>query len=280
MELLYPLSSELITFVHSLNRTIEQSMRRECHLNVVQYRALSCMRQAGELEEASMERVMTISASQLSQALSNIAKRGYARSRRYRGPAKLWSLTALGNRKIQDADAVLVEACNQVFGPLGPKLGNAIRAGSMLTNQRHGIVRIEGGQFFEEFACFEAFLQSERITKETTKSFGVTETEFRILFELYVSGPSSKTALSKRLIMPASVVTEACASLTARSLAFSQVKPDDKRVRTITLTEEGRRFTEEVAEQVDHRNYEDLRPTSTEERQLYQQMADIVVQRT
>lgn len=279
MKLRYPLTSELMTFVHTLNRTIERMLRRECDLSVVQYRALSCMRQAGELEEAAMQRVMATSASQLSQGLGGLAACGFAQSRRYRGPTKLWRLTPAGNRAIENADAVLIEACDDVFGPLGPELGGAIRAGSMLTNQRHGVVRIEGGRFFEEHACFEAFLQAERFTKESTQAFGLSETEFRILFELLVGGPVSKSALSKRLKLSPSIITDACKQLESRSLVKAIRNAADKRVHVMALTEQARALTEEVAEFVDARAFEDLRPTSVEERELYQRMADILVER-
>ena len=277
LKLRYPISSELFTFVHALNRTIELALRRECNLSVVQYRALSCMRQAGELEEAAMERVLGISASQLSQALGKLAKRRYAVSRTHNGPAKIWKLTAKGNHAIEDADIVLVEACDQVFGPLGAELGNAIRAGSMLTNQRHGVVRIENGQFFAEHACFEAFLQAERFTEDSTQDFGLTQTEFRIMFELYLSGPTAKSALARKLVMAPSVVSDACRALASRGFIASVERAVDKRVHIVTLTEPGRQLTERCAVHVDDRGFEDLRPSSADERALYQRMADIFV---
>lgn len=280
MKLRYPISSELFTFVHELNHAVEASLRRECGLSVVQYRALSCMRQAGEIEEAAIARIMAVSASQLSQALGKLVERDYAHYRRRRGPAKLWHLTGMGNEAIENADMVLIEACNQVFGPLGPELGAAIRAGSMLTNQRHGIVRIENGRFFEEHACFEAFLQAERYTKQSTKEMGFTQTEFRILFELLMGGPATKSALSKRMMIAPSVVTETCSALAGRGLLVVQEDKADKRAHLVALTEEGRSKTETVAELVDRRGYEDLRPSSAEERALYQRMADIVVTRS
>lgn len=238
------------------------------------------MRQAGEFEEAAMERIMAVSASQLSQALGKLASRGYVESHRRHGPAKLWRLTTEGNRAIERADAVLVEACNEVFGPLGPELGSAIRSGSMLTNQRHGIVRIENGSFFEEHACFEAFLQAERYTMQSTKEMGFTQTEFRILFELLMQGPAMKSQLARRLFLAPSVVTETCALLAERGLLEIQTKKADKRVRLVALTDEGRSVTEVTAELVDRRSFEDLRPSSADERALYQRMADIIVARS
>lgn len=226
-----------------------------------------------------MVRVLAANASQLSRSLGDIADRGYVKYRTYRGPTKLWSLTGKGNRAIEDADIVLVEACDQVFGPLGPELGGAIRAGSMLTNQRHGIVRIENGRFFEEHACFEAFLQAERFTKESTNSYGLTETEFRIMFELYCTGPSTKSQMSRTLMLAPSVITDACRSLEERNLVTKVDRGSDKRLHTLALTEQGRQLTEEAGEYVDRRAYEDLRPSTATERELYQHMADIFVRK-
>ena len=276
MELRYPISTELFTFVHELNRTIELALRREHNLSVVQYRALSCMRQAGELEESAIVRILAIGSSQLSQALGGLASQDCVESRTHGGPAKLWKLTETGDRLTEDADATLVDACNQVFGPLGSELGRAIRSGSMLTNQRHGVVRIENGRFFEEHACFEAFLQAERFTKESTKSFGLTQTEFRILFLLYCDGPTSKSKLAHRLILAPSVISDACRALEKRALIAKSKQTGDKRVHTVTLTEHGRNLTEQAAVHVDTRAFEDLRPSSSEERVLYQRMATIV----
>lgn len=277
MELKYPISSDLLTFVHTLNRTIECSLRDECGLSIVQYRALSCLHQAGEFGESRMSFVLSVSPSHLSQALRAIAAREYALSRTAQGPSKLWWLTAKGERAVANADLSLVDACNRVFGPLGPELGSAIRAGSMLTNQRHGLVRIENGRFFEEHACFEAFLMAERITKESTKAHELTETEFRILFELHVGGPSAKSALSRKLLLAPSVISDACRALAARSLITQAEGTADRRVHVMALTEAGRMLVEAAAEHVDRRSMEDLRPSSEEERALYQRMANIVV---
>lgn len=277
MKLLYPVSTELFTFVHMLNRTIEKALRRECDLSVVQYRALSCMKQAGEIEESRMARALNTSASQLSQALGVLAEKNYILTRTYHGPTKLIRLSDKGSRLLGNADLVLIEACNEVFGPLGSELGSAIRAGSMLTNQRHGIVRIENGRFFEEHACFEAFLEAEHITKKASHDFGLTQTELRIMFELLCSGPTSKSKLAKKLILAPAVISDACRSLTDRDLLTSVRANNDKRVHTMALTESGRDLIEKAAEHVDHRNFEDLRPSSDGERSLYQQMADIVV---
>ncbi|MBO7702650.1 MAG: MarR family transcriptional regulator [Eggerthellaceae bacterium] len=276
MELRYPISTELFTFVHQLNRTVEQALRREHGLSVVQYRAISCLRQAGEMREADIVRILAAKPSHLSRALGGLAARGCVESRTHGGPAKLWKLTDAGHRLIEGADAVVIEACNQVFGPLGAELGRAIRSGSMLTNQRHGVIRIENGRFFEEHACFEAFLQSERITKESTKAFDLTENEFRILYLLYCDGPTSKSALAQSLLLALSVVSDACRSLEGRALIAKSGSANDKRVHTMALTEHGRKLTEQAAVHVDTRAYEDLRPSSTEERALYQRMADIV----
>lgn len=277
MELLYPLSSELMTFVHLLNHTIEIDLRRECGLNLVQYRALSCLKQAGEIEEARVARALAVSASRLSQALGDLAKRDYVRSRTYHGPTKLIRLSDRGMRALANADLVLIEACNTVFGPLGRELGDAIKAGSMLTNQRHGIVRIENGAFFEEHACFEAFLEAERITRKAIDDFGLTYTQFRIMFELLVKGPLAKSYLAKELKLTPSVVSDTCRALIEQELVVDTQARKDKRVHTIALTEAGREITEKTAEHVDRRTFEDLRPSSDGERSLYQQMADIIV---
>ena len=277
MELLYPLSSELMTFVHLLNHTIETDLRRECDLNLVQYRTLSCLKQAGEIEEARVARALAVSASRLSQALGELAKLDYVRSRTYRGPTKLIRLSDRGMRALADADLVLIEACNAVFGPLGHELGSAIKAGSMLTNQRHGIVRIENGAFFEEHACFEAFLEAERITRRATSDFGLTYTQFRIMFELLVKGPLTKSHLAKELKLTPSVVSDTCRKLSEQDLVTDTHARKDRRVHTIALTEIGRDLVEKTAVHVDRRNFEDLRPSSDGERTLYQQMADIIV---
>lgn len=279
MKLLYPLSSELITFVHLLNHTIEVNLRRECSLSLVQYRTLSCLKQAGEIEEARVAQVLAVSASRLSQALSSLSRLDYVRSRTYHGPTKLIRLSDRGMRALANADLVLIDACDTVFGPLGHELGSAIKAGSMLTNQRHGIVRIENGAFFEEHACFEAFLEAERITRKAAGDFGFTHTEFRIAFELLLNGPLTKSYLSSELKLAPSVVSDACRKLAERTLINDTSSREDKRVRTVALTEYGRDLTEKTAEHIDRRNFEDLRPSSDGERTLYQQMADIIVRK-
>lgn len=276
MELRYPISTELFTFVHTLNRTIERALRSECSLSVVQYRVLSCLRQAGEMREADLIRILAVKASHLSRALGGLAARGCVRARTSGGPTKLWELTSGGNRVTEDADVVVIESCNRVFGPLGSELGRAIRTGSMLTNQRHGVVRIENGRFFEEHACFEAFLQAELITKLSTNDCGLTQTEFRILYLLLCEGPDSKLALAHHLMLAPSVVSDACRALEERGLIAKSRPMGDKRVHTMALTEQGRGLTERAAVHVDTRAIEDLRPSSSEERALYQRMADIV----
>lgn len=88
-----------------------------------------------------------------------------------------------------------------------------------------------------------------------------------------------KSQLSRRLLIAPSVVTETCALLAERGLLETQVKKADKRAQVMALTEDGRHVTETTAELVDRRGFEDLRPSSAEERALYQRMAAIYVAR-
>ena len=275
-KLLYPLTTELMTFVYLLNHTVERSLRRECDMSVVQYRTLSCLKQQNELSEAKIASILATSASQLSQGLSVLAGKNYIRSRTNQGPAKTIALTKTGKRALDNADLVLAEAVNAVFGPLGEELGGAIRSGSMLTNQRHGIVRVEEGSFFEEHACFEAFLEAERISKKATQDYGLTYTQFRILFEMLCAGPMSQSYLAKRLQLSPSVISDACVKLHERGLIADTHAANDKRIRIFSLTESGRDLAEVSAIHVDRRCFEDIRPSSDAERTLYQRMADIV----
>lgn len=276
MELLYPISTELFTFVHALNREVEVSLRRECDLSVVQYRVLSCLMQEHDMDEHDLIEVLCVSPSQLSQGLSEIAAHNYIAGNAIGGPSKHWELTDVGRQAVRNADLVLIEACNRIFEPLGPDLGSAIRAGSMLTNQRHGIVRTESGSFFPENACFEAFLEAERITKQSAHKYGFTETEFRILFELLCSGPTSKSQLSKTMKLARSTVTDVCRKLEGDELICKASSLGNKKTHVMALTEQGRMKTEEAAVYVDRRAMGDIRPSSDEERALYQKMANII----
>ena len=265
--------------MHQLNRTIELSLRRECALSVVQYRCLSCLKQEVSIEEAQLIRLLSTSASQFSQAVGSLKTKKLVDAKTHGGPAKRLNLTKAGERSLRAADLVLVEACNAVFRPLGAELSREIRTGSMLTNQRHGIIRVDNGAFFKEHACFEAFLAAEHISTKAARDYGLTLTEFRILFELLCNGPLPKTILSKETMLAPSVVSDACGHLLSRSLIAPLAATADRRKRVVALSEMGRDLTERAAEHIDQRCFEDIRPSSDGERNLYQRMADIVVRR-
>lgn len=273
MKLEFPLTSDVVTFMCCFNASIDRTLREECGMSVSDYRVLSYLEQSPGVRARDIVRRLGVTASSVSKLLTHLIGDGLI----LRDDTGSLSLAPAGADKVADADIGVAEACDTVFAPLGRNLYATITSGSLLTNQMHGIVRVKSGRFFGAYACVEAFFQCELLTTNNSHKFGLSQTEFRILFALVESGPNRQKDLAAMLLLPPSVMSNACSRLALRGLVEVSAAPEDRRARRISLTENGRRLSEEAIGQIDHEYAVGLRNVSAEERPLYIKMSHIVV---
>lgn len=163
MRLVYPITPELITLVCATCQGFEKALRRECDLSILQYRALSHLRQNGSCGETPLASALKANMSLLSRNLGELARRGCIDSEYIPKSGKSWSIAREGMHVLDEADIVLIGVYDSFFSGLDSQLHKSVKAGLRLTSQSQGHVRIKDGRFFDELAYFESVLAVEQM---------------------------------------------------------------------------------------------------------------------
>jgi DNA-binding MarR family transcriptional regulator len=88
--------------------------------------------------------------------------------------------------------------------------------------------------------------RQRRFFLTTASSFGLNPGSLKALLELEVGNPASMRALAEAWQCDASNVTWLVDQLESRGLVERQVSPNDRRVKTVVLTDVGRQLREKV----------------------------------
>jgi DNA-binding MarR family transcriptional regulator len=96
---------------------------------------------------------------------------------------------------------------------------------------------------------------------------GLTQTQFASLAKLYEVGPCSQNHLGRLIYLDAATIKGVVDRLSARGLVIAANDPNDRRRRAVTLTEQGRRLTEEAIKVAAKITADTLVPLSEEERE-------------
>jgi DNA-binding MarR family transcriptional regulator len=97
---------------------------------------------------------------------------------------------------------------------------------------------------------------------------GLTQTQFASLAKLYEVGPCSQNHLGRLIYLDAATIKGVVDRLSARGLVIAANDPNDRRRRAVTLTEQGRRLTEEAIKVAAKITADTLVPLSEEEREI------------
>jgi DNA-binding MarR family transcriptional regulator len=96
---------------------------------------------------------------------------------------------------------------------------------------------------------------------------GLTQTQFASLAKLYEVGPCSQNHLGRLIYLDAATIKGVVDRLSARGLVIAANDPNDRRRRAVTLTEQGRKVTEEALKVAAKITADTLVPLSEEERE-------------
>ncbi|MGW5686797.1 MarR family winged helix-turn-helix transcriptional regulator [Nonomuraea sp. NPDC003754] len=102
---------------------------------------------------------------------------------------------------------------------------------------------------------------------------GWTLPGFRLMFKLWLLGPSRVSDLADFSAMTRSAVSNAVNTLEAAGLVERQAVPDDRRAVLVALTEAGRQAVSGAFEEHNRREREWFAPLSAEQRE---QLADLI----
>jgi DNA-binding MarR family transcriptional regulator len=97
---------------------------------------------------------------------------------------------------------------------------------------------------------------------------GLTQTQFASLAKLYEVGPCSQNHLGRLIYLDAATIKGVVDRLSARGLVIAANDPNDRRRRAVTLTEQGRKVTEEALKVAAKITADTLVPLSEEEREI------------
>jgi MarR family 2-MHQ and catechol resistance regulon transcriptional repressor len=105
----------------------------------------------------------------------------------------------------------------------------------------------------EEIIALNTFIKLTRATESLNARLAakgtlgnLTITQFGVLEVLYHLGPMCQNEIGAKLLKSGGNITLVIDNLEKRSLVKRQASPEDRRRRTITLTETGRKLIQEV----------------------------------
>jgi MarR family transcriptional regulator, 2-MHQ and catechol-resistance regulon repressor len=93
---------------------------------------------------------------------------------------------------------------------------------------------------------FRAVHHMESLIKADVSRYGLNPTEFGALEALYHKGPLSVQAIIDKVLIANSSMTYVLSSLEKKLWIQKEQDPADRRIHTVSLTEEGKRFMDEI----------------------------------
>lgn len=273
-------TSDLMTYVLAYIDQASSALHDECGLGLLEYRMLAYLADHVDgVGPSSLARILTTSPASITIAANKLAGKGLVSRGGAETSSRHLGITKAGIDASRDADIVLASAHEQYFSPLPPHLKATVDIGSIVTNQTTPEnVRIRDGHFFSAFETLHAFLTVERLLTVSTHKFGLSLTQFRVLFEIDRQGGTSQPGtLSHALLLAPASIAHALRGLESAGRVVRTRPATDKRMADISLTETGRELYARALQGVEMVFTTDIRESTRRERDVYKDAAMIMV---
>ena len=256
MKLIYPLTSELITFYVSLCRSLKNLLIERFGINVLQCRTITLLGLApADQKSREIAEELEVSPSALTAAASYLEGRGLlvrsddANDRRI---VRI-SLTSEGEELFQGVERLIVDLVGDWLVPLSEREREIHLSGARkLLCARSKMLPEKEGRFLPYVAYVDGLFQCDSLLAESLEGSALRQNEFRVLFEL-VEHPHGMRAgaLSKALLLRLTEITRVCDSLAQRDLVLRSRDTADRRSTRLEITSDGFALVSEVAPRVD-----------------------------
>ncbi len=280
-KLAYPLSSNIMTHMVYVVKTLKSVLRQSGKINIAQYRTLGFLARGPLCPTPSgIAQALRLSPSSVAETLDSLSRIGYvavacnADDRRRR----VITLLPEGARALAEAERAAAGFVERLWRPLAAEHKRLMLEGCIKGDRLRGIP-VAGADaarailLYVENACIVDELMVEAVQRN-----GMSLNEFRVLFELVQGGrPQRSATLARKLLLRPNEVTKAASSLLARGQVDRRTDPHDQRSHLLAPTQQGVAVVDRVAPQVDATFCTGTYQTTPAERARYLEIADLVV---
>lgn len=243
--------SNYLTLMNLLFRSISQVLSKERGLTTLQYRMLLRLLGAPDhmMRATDLAGILHVGLSTVSAAVPKLVEEGLVGRAEDPNDMRVVSLhlNQAGFAAIEKADLCVGEFLQRYWKNLTAEQLEAAFASSVDAVVMHGAKRMENGYFRLDTAFFDAIMLSRTLTAERLCELGFKTNEVRILVALLILGPQTTASrVANYLFLRSCDVTAPIKALEARGLVSKKRSDENRRIKVLSLTTEGRRKTEEL----------------------------------
>lgn len=244
--------SDYLTVMNLLFKSISQILADRCSLTTLQYRMLLRLLSAegGTLRTTDLADNLRVSASTVSAAVPHLVDERLVVRAEDPNDMRVvsLSLTKAGAAEIEKADFHVGEFLQCYWRNLTPEQLEAAFASSTNAVTLHNATRIENGTFRLDTAFFDTVMISRTLTSAKLAGYGLKTPEYRILVALRILGlGTTASQVAKYLFLKSSDVTTPLKSLEAKGLISKERNADNRRTKSLGLTQQGWDLVEDLA---------------------------------
>ncbi len=234
--------SDYLTMMDVLAKSIAHSLSAECGVTPLQYRIMLRLSEGDAVRTGALSQCLDVGLSTVSTAVAKLADAGaVARHEDARDMRAVdLTLSRRGRTLMHQADAAVVSVMASYWRSLTREQLAAALASSVAAVERHSSPRMEGGKQRLDTALVDTVMISRSLTTRALQAHGLAPNDFRALLALRVlGGHSTASAIAEFLFLNASDITSCLRNLEATGLITRQRSTENRRVRTIQLTDAG-----------------------------------------
>lgn len=234
--------SDYLTMMDILAKAIMHELTRSCQITPMQYRIMLRILSDEAITTNSLAESLGVGASTVSAAVSKLVGRGaITRSEDAHDMRTVFlRVTESGRKLIRCADEAVFSMVQDYWGSLTSEQFDAASESSVFAAERHSQLRFEGGQIRLDTALVDTVMISRRLTTQALQAHGLAVNDFRVMLALRIIGRSPTTAnVAQFLFLNSSDITSSLKNLDARGYLDRSRSEENRRIRSLTLTDAG-----------------------------------------
>lgn len=234
--------ADYLTMMATLEHSISRQLKTTCAITPLQYRLMVRLLDGQALQTTVLAHGLSVGLSTVSMAASKLADARLVSRREDAGDMRTVALqlTNKGRSLVQKADQEVIAMMSDYWRSLTPQQLEAALASSASAVQRHSAPRLQDGRQRMDTALVDTVFISRLLTAKALGAQGLTTNEFRVLLALRVlGGRSTATETAGFLFLNSSDITSCLKNLEAAGLITRQRSAENRRVRSVELTERG-----------------------------------------
>ncbi len=234
--------SDYLTMMDVLARSITHGLAHACSITPLQYRLMLRLLTEDAATTHDLADQLGVRMSTISVAVSKLVDRdAIARSEDGSDMRTVHlSLTANGRKLLDCADEVAFATMQDYWGSLTREQFDAASESSILAAERHSHLRFENGLLRLDTALVDTVMISRRLTAHALQAYGLSVNDFRVMLALRIIGRSNTTAnVAHFLFLNSSDITSCLKNLNARGWLERERSKENRRIRSLALTEAG-----------------------------------------